>query len=51
MHQFHATFIILFSDTKDVAKDIFEDVTDDIWKEHGSNDLFAVIIDNAQTKH
>ena len=29
MQQFHATFIILFSD---VAKDIFEDVTDDSWK-------------------
>ena len=29
MHQVHAAFIILFSD---VAKDVFEDVTDDSWK-------------------
>ena len=32
MHQFNVTFIILFSDSKDVAKDIFEDVTEDSWK-------------------
>ena len=32
MHQFHATFIISFSDSRDVDKDIFEDVTDDSWK-------------------
>ena len=51
MHQFHVTFIILLSDTKDVAKDIFEDVPDDSWKEHDSNDLFAEIIDKAQAKH
>ena len=51
MHKFHATFIILFSDSKDAAKDIFEEVTDDSWKEHGSNDLFAENIDKAQAKH
>ena len=40
-----------FSDSKDVAKDIFEDVTDDSKKQHGINDSFDDTNDNAQAKH
>ena len=50
IHPFPVTFVIFISDSKDVATDSFEDVTDKNLKQH-NNGSFEEIIDITLAKH
>ena len=43
--------MIFISDSKDVATDSFEDVTDENLKQHNNNGSFEEIIDITLAKH
>ena len=51
IHPFLVTFMICISDSKDVATDSFEDVTDENLKQHNNNGSFEEIIDITLAKH
>ena len=51
IHPFLVTFMIFISDSKDVATDSFEDVTDENLKQHKHNGSFEEIIDITLAKH
>ena len=51
IHPFLVTFMIFISDSKDVATDSFEDVTDENLKQHNNNGSFEEIFDITLAKH
>ena len=51
IHSFLVTFVIFISDSKDVATDSFEDVTDENLKKHNNNGSFEEIFDITLAKH
>ena len=51
IHPFLVTFMIFISDSKDVATDSFEDVTDENFEQHNNNGSFEEIIDITLAKH